>query len=144
MKQLFILLFITASLFTNAQTEFKASVSKDAVMVGEPFILEYQMNKIFDNFKLADLQNFEVVSGPSTSMQQSINIINGEMVKTVSITYSYILKAKVQGTLAIPAAEIEIQGKSFYTDTIKIIVIEGNYQNPNEDHGKDINGTSRL
>ena len=89
MKNILFILIVSASFSLNAQVEFKASISKDAVLTGEPFRLEYKINQNFDNFTLPEFEHFEILSGPSTSMQQSVNITNGEMVKTVSVTYTY-------------------------------------------------------
>jgi archaellum component FlaG (FlaF/FlaG flagellin family) len=148
MKNLILVLavIISASFSLTAQVEFKASISKDAVMTGEPFKLEYKINKNFDKFTLPEFENFEVITGPSTSMQQSINFTNGHMEKTVSVTYTYYLKAKndLSGTQSIEPAEVKIDGEFYYSNPIDIIVIEGKYHNPNEDKGKDIEGTSRL
>jgi len=144
MKNILFILIISASFSLNAQVEFKASISKDAVLTGEPFRLEYKVNQNFDNFTLTEFENFEILSGPSTSMQQSVNITNGEMVKTVSVSYTYFVKAITSGTQTIQPAEIEIDGEFFYSNPVDVIVIEGNYHNPKEDKGKNIKGTSRL
>ena len=148
MKNLILILImvLSTSFSINAQVEFKANISKDAVMTGEPFKLEYKINKNFDKFTLPEFENFEVLSGPSTSMQQSINFTNGHMEKNVSVIYTYFLKAKddVTGTQTIEPAEVKIDKEFFYSNPVDIIVIEGKYQNPNEDKGKDIEGTSRL
>ena len=144
MKYILFIIIISASFLSFSQVEFKASISKDAVLTGEPFRLEYKINQNFDNFTLPEFENFTILSGPSTSLQQSVNITNGEMVKTVSVTYTYFLKAITSGTQTIQPAEIEIAGEFFYSNPVDVIVIEGNYQNPNENKGKDIKGTSRL
>ncbi len=144
MKYILFIIIISASFLSFSQVEYKASISKDAVMTGEPFKLEYKINQNFENFTLPEFEHFEILSGPSTSMQQSVNITNGEMVKTVSVTYTYFVKAITSGTQTIQPAEIEIEGEFFYSNSVEVLVIEGNYQNPKEDKGKDIKGTSRL
>jgi len=146
MKNIILILsiVISASFSLKAQVEFKASISKDAVMVGEPFMLKYEININIDDFILPIFENFEVISGPSTSMQQSVNITNGEVIKTVSVTYTYYIKAKKEGMLTIQAAEIESERDFFQSNTVDVIVIKGTYNNPKEDKGKDIKGTSRL
>lgn len=146
MKNLIIILLVIASFNLNAQIEFKVTISKDAVMCGEPFKLEYKINKNFDKFILPEFENFELISGPSTSMQQSINFTNGQMEKTVSVTYTYFLRAKdeISGTQSIEPAEVKINNEFYYSNPIDIIVIEGKYHNPHEDNGKNIEGTSRL
>ncbi|MCF6365823.1 MAG: BatD family protein [Bacteroidales bacterium] len=144
MKNLILVLFVSASFSLNAQVEFKASISKDAVITGEPFKLEYKINQNFDNFTLPDFEGIELISGPNTSMQQSINFTNGEMQKTTSVTYTYFLKATEPGIQTIQPAEVKINGEYFYSNSVDVIVVEGNYHNPKEDKGKNIKGTSRL
>lgn len=144
MKYLILSLFIFFGLLVNAQVEFKAEISKDAVMIGEPFMIEYKINKSFDNFTLAEIENFKLISGPNTSMQQSINMINGEMTKTISVNYTYFFKALNPGTHTIQAAEIQIEKEYFYSNTIDVIVIDSEYHDPNQNKGKDIKGTQKL
>lgn len=144
MKRFIFILFVLPNFFGFAQIEFKAETSKDAVMIGEPFKITYQINQNFDEFKLPEIESIQMISGPSTSMQQSINMTNGKTVKTISVTYSYIFKATLPGTFTVPPAEIKIKTDFYYSNSIDIIVIDAEYQNPNEDNGKDIKGTSRL
>jgi hypothetical protein len=144
MKRLAFICFVMLSFSGFAQIEFKAEVSKDAVMIGEPFKLIYQINQTFDEFSLPEQENFELISGPSTSMQQNISMSNGKTVKTIVVTYTYFLKAKNPGTQSIISAEIKIKGDYYYSNSLDIIVIDAQYQDPNQDDGKDIKGTSRL
>ncbi len=128
----------------NAQTEFKTKISKDAVMIGEPFRVEYTINRNFDNFNLTDTETFEVVSGPSTSFQQNMNISNGVIEKKVTVNYTYILKAKIPGKQTIPAAEVNIGEEYFYSEPIEVIVINAQYTDPKKNEMKNIEGTSKL
>ena len=144
MKRLITILFALVGLSSYSQIEFKAEISKDAVLIGEPFILTYQINQNFDDFKLPELENFQLISGPSTSMQQSINMFNGKMEKTILVTYTYFLKAVAPGTQTLAPAEIKIKDGYHYSNSLDIIVIDAQFQNPNQDNGKDIKGTSRL
>jgi hypothetical protein len=138
-----ILLLIGAGVSLKAQVEFKAEISKDAVMLNEPFRVEYQINKNFDNFNLTDNENFEVLSGPSTSFQQSMNMTNGKIEKTISVKYTYILKAKTPGSQNIPSAEVKINGNYYYSAPKEIIVIDSEYKDPKKNEMKDIEGTSK-
>lgn len=144
MKYFLISIFIFLGFVVHAQIEFKTGISKDAVLIGEAFILEYKINQTFDNFTLPEFENFKLISGPNTSMQQSINMVNGEMTKTISVTYTYYIKALNPGTHTIQAAEIQYEGEFFYSNTIDIIVIDSEYQDPNKHKGKDIKGTHKL
>jgi len=139
-----IIILTIMSFAVNSQTEFKTEVSKDAVMKGEPFIITYKLNQNFDNFTLSENKSFEIISGPATSMQQSINMTNGKIEKSVSISYTYYLKAVEAGNYSLPVAEVKINGEYYYSESKEIIVIDADYRNPNEDNGEDIEGTSRL
>ncbi len=144
MKNIVLIFLLSINFILNAQVEFKTEISKDAVMINEPFKVEYKVNKNFDDFNLTENENFKVISGPSTSFQQSINMTNGKMEKTVSVSYIYFLKAKKSGKQNVPTAEIKIKGKYYYSDAKEIIVIDSEYHNPKENEIKDIEGTSKL
>ena len=144
MKNVIAVLVLITSFSLNAQVELKTKISKDAVMINEPFKIEFTINQNFQNFNLTNDEDFETVSGPSTSFQQSINITNGKTEKQTTITYAYILKAKKSGKQNLPVAEIKINGKYYYSDQKEIIVIDAVYHNPKETEMKDIKGTSKL
>ena len=145
MKKIIVIVsFVLTSFSGNAQVEFKTEISKDAVMIGEPFKVEYKINKNFDDFNLTDDENFEIISGPMTSFQQSINMTGGKIEKNISVTYTYFLKAKTPGKQKVPTAEVKIHGKYYYSDAADIIVIDAEYHDPNEHKMKDIEGTSKL
>ncbi len=143
-KTIPVLIFILFNFSISAQVEFTSEISKDAVMINEPFKVEYKINKNFDDFNLKGNENFEVISGPSTSFQQSINMTNGKTEKTISVTYTYFLKAKTAGKQTVPKAGIKIHGKYYYSDAKDIIVIDAEYHNSKENDIKDIEGTSKL
>ncbi|MCD4792515.1 MAG: BatD family protein [Bacteroidales bacterium] len=144
MKHLIVSLFVICGFTIQAQVDFKAEISKDAVMIGEPFAVEYKVNQTFDNFTLPEFENFKLISGPNTSMQQSINTVNGKITKTILVIYTYYFKAVNPGTHTIQPAEIIIDGKNIYSNTIDVIVIDSEYHDPNQHKGKDIKGTQKL
>ena len=76
MKIYILILSIGLSSSLNAQVEFKVQISKDAVMIGEPFIIEYEINQKFDDFKLPEIDNFKLISGPTTYRQQVMKMVN--------------------------------------------------------------------
>lgn len=143
-KSAVLFISVIISLSVNAQVEFTTKISKDAVMIGEPFKIEYKVNKNFDEFKLTDNDDFEIISGPSTSFQQSINMTNGKMKKKTSVTYTYFVRAKTPGKQNIPVADIKIKGKYYYSNAKEIIVINAEFHDPKKNEIKDIEGTSKL
>ena len=74
-----------------AQIEFETSVSKNTLGVNQRFRVEFSVNKQgADNFKPPSFNNFKVVGGPSSSVNQSW--INGK--SSFSQSYIYILEPK--------------------------------------------------
>jgi len=144
MRNLIAILMVITSFSLKAQVEVKTEISKDAVMINEPFKIKFTVNQNFQDFNLTKDENFEIVSGPSTSFQQSISITNGKAEKNTTVTYTYILKAKVAGKQNLPVAEIKINRKYYYSELKDIIVIDAVYHNPKETEMKDIEGTSKL
>lgn len=124
-KILFILLtiFLSSSIYAQ-KVQFKASAPK-VVSVGKRFQLHYTINLNGSGFKSPEIKDFHVLSGPNTSTSSNIQIINGEMQRSVSNTYSFILQAKQAGKFIIGAAKIKVNGKEYKTNTVSIEVVKG-------------------
>ncbi len=99
------------------------------VAAGEQFRLTYTVNtQDVEGFRAGNIPDaFEVLMGPSTSTQTSIQMLNGEEKQTSSITYIYILQASKNGSFTIPAAHITANGKNIESNTLKVTV-SGNYK----------------
>ncbi|MCT4698500.1 BatD family protein [Tenacibaculum haliotis] len=111
--------FITLTISAQ-EAALKATVSKNKLGVNQRLRIEFSINKQgADNFKAPNFKNFKVVGGPSQSVSQSW--INGKA--TFSQSYTYIIQPKQKGEYNIPAASIEIDGKTVKSNPIKIIVI---------------------
>ena len=98
-----------------------ASVSKNKVTAGEVFQLDFSVNASGKNFVPPSFNDFTIYSGPnqSTSMQ----IINGNM--SQSITLSYYLAAKKEGTFSISSASIQVGNSTIQSNTLSIEVTKG-------------------
>lgn len=121
-KKAYILFFsMLFSIITVAQdAELKATVSKNKLGVNQRLRIEFTVNKQgADNFKVPDFKNFEVIAGPSSSINQSW--INGKA--SYSQAYIYIIKPKKQGTFKIPPATIEYDGKTLRSNTVEVTVV---------------------
>lgn len=106
--------------YTFAQ-KFTASVNKNKVTVGEVFQLDFALSGSGKNFTAPSFNDFNIYSGPnqSTSMQ----IVNGSM--SQSITLSYYLAAKKEGTFTIGAASIISGSNTLQSNPITIEVGKG-------------------
>ena len=122
---LLFMLLITC-FFSQAQNvEFKAS-APNVVRENEQFNLTYTFNQEPDNVQLPNINSFQVLGGPSTSSSSSVQIINGKVSRSSSVSYTYLLVAGSKGNFTIPPATATIKGKSYQSNSISIEVLPGN------------------
>ncbi len=97
------------------------------VSVGEAFRVEFELNAKpdSDSFVPPTFENFDVVAGPSVSQGSSVQIVNGEMTKSVSYAITYVLIPQKAGTFAIAPATIGVKKKSYTTQRTAIEVRDG-------------------
>jgi len=62
--------------------------------------------------------------GPSTGQSTSIQTINGKTTTTVNYSYTYILRANKEGTFEIRPGSVEVNGKVFESNSLKIQVVK--------------------
>ncbi len=122
MKQLFLFsLGIFLSVTALAQTpSFTAILSSDTTNLESTFEITFKVEGAkAESFVMPGFSDFEVIyQNQSTQM----NIINGKI--TQSVSYVFGLKAKVEGSFAIEKASVEIEGETYYTDFVKVVVDE--------------------
>jgi hypothetical protein len=98
----------------TAEVTFRAS-APEAVVAGEQFRVAYTVDAEAKEFRLqGEMADFDVLMGPSQSTSYSTQIINGKMATQMSITFTYVLSAKKEGTFPIPSATIKV-GNAVYT-----------------------------
>lgn len=137
-----ILLFIGIITTIGVMADDKISFTADApevVVSGDQFRLTFTINsqKIRD-FRAPNIQDFEVLMGPSRSQQSSTQIINGQVTSTSSITFTYILMADKEGTYTIPGATVMVNGNTHTSNSVKIKVLP-----PDQDAGQGNKSSSR-
>lgn len=131
--------FTILTLFLVCTASVLAQINVNApqrVAVGEQFRLQYTMQTTdVKGFRTGNIPDaFEVLMGPSTSTQQSFQMINGHTTSSSSVTYTYILSAEKNGTFTIPAARARVDGKDAVSSAIKITV-SGKAQNAQSQQG---------
>lgn len=114
---------------------FVASAPK-SVVVNQRFKLSYTINTTDTKEPvISEIPGFELLMGPSASTQTSYSNYNGKESSSVSVTFTYILLAKEEGTFTIPAAKITAAGKELTSNSVTIKVLpEG--QNPQGAQGQ--------
>lgn len=111
-----------------AQTSVKvnASVSETTIYTGERVTLSIEISGDFNNVsrpKLPDFPGLRLLSNnPSTS--RSYSFVNGK--SSTSYSYSYYLIAQTKGNQTIPAITVNIDGKDYTTDPIRISIVDRN------------------
>ncbi len=94
------------------------------VQNGENFRLTYTLNtQNGSDFRVGDMpEGLELITGPYTSKQSSYTMVNGHTSSSSSITYTFIICAVKNGTYTIPAAHVQVQGKSISSNSATITV----------------------
>lgn len=113
------LLMLTNSLF--AQVELQTKVSKNKLGLNQRLRVEFTVNKQgADHFSPPSFKGFEVVGGPSQSVNQSW--VNGKV--TYSQSYSYIVSPTRKGNLTISGATIEYRGELIKSNPVSVAVVD--------------------
>lgn len=100
----------------------------NAVSVGDQFRLTFNIGEKGENLSLPDLSSFDVLMGPSYSSSTSIQIINGHTSQSNDYSYTYILRAREEGTFTIRPASIEVKGQVYQSNSLTIQVVKGQPQ----------------
>ncbi len=120
--KMLLIIMLTASYSFAQDVEFNAS-APPVVSVGEQFRLTYSLNNRGSDLRLPDLGSFRLVSGPSTSSSSSVQIINGQMTQTQSVTYTYTLMATEAGTFSIGPATVTVGSEQYTSNPVQIEVV---------------------
>lgn len=122
---IYIFLFCLAISVQAENTRFVMS-APSAVEMGRQFRLSFSLNERGNNVKLPQglSDNFSILMGPSTGQSTSISSINGRTTQKVSYSYTYILQAKKEGEFEIRPGSVEVKGKVFESNSLKIRVVK--------------------
>ena len=123
-------LFLFLSFFAMANDTRLTMAAPNAVEMGRQFSLSFNVNARGTNFQLpAGLtDNFDLLMGPSTGQSTNISIINGVTTQQVTFSYTYIIRAKSEGSFEIRPASIEIDGKIHESNSLTIQVVSAQNQ----------------
>ena len=124
MKRLIILwIGLIMPMMLLAQTPSIKVIGKQQVSVGEQFKIAFEVNADGKNFNAPRFEGFSVVGGPFNSTSSSIQVVNGSMSRTVSNTYSYVLRADREGVFTIGAASIVVDGDVVKSEPFAVTVL---------------------
>ena len=101
---------------------FTANVDRNTVAAGDQFQVNFVLSDANGkNFTPPDFSGFQIIAGPMQSSNMSW--VNGAF--TQSITLTYYVQVKNEGTFKIGSASINAGGKVLTTNPISITVVKG-------------------
>lgn len=115
--------------------------SKPVVEVGERFRIVYEVNAEGRDFTSPMFGKLQVISGPNTSSSSSIQIVNGQMQQSYSLTYTFIVAATKEGEVNISPATVKVDSKKYTSNTIQIQVVKGTGGRQNQQGNNQKKGT---
>jgi hypothetical protein len=119
---LFILLLTIGMIVKAADVVFKAT-APSAVVTGQQFHLTYTLNTEGKDLRIQEIPDFEVLFGPSPSVAHRVNYINGQTISETTVTYTYVLMAKKEGTFTIPPATIKVNNSNYTSNVLTVKVL---------------------
>ena len=131
MKRLLIVMTLLIATLASAMADevtFTAS-APSAVVMGETFRLQYTVNThSAKGFRVGNIEDFDILSGPNQSSSSSTSIINGVRTSSKTLTFTCILRPKREGTFTIPAATITADGKPMASKELTVKVLPPDQQ----------------
>ncbi len=106
---------------------FSAQTNTQKLGVKDQLQVTYTLSNAPDasNFQAPGFSGFSIVGGPYQSSNSSISFVNGQTRQVSSVTLSYILVPNKTGSLTIPPARVEVNGKMVSSNSITVQVVNG-------------------
>ncbi|MBQ0015669.1 MAG: protein BatD [Bacteroidales bacterium] len=92
------------------------------VYEGQQFTVHFVVDARANNFRGPSFKGLSVQSGPNQSSSSSVSIINGNVSKSVSNTFTYLILADQPGTFTIGSASCTAEGKQLSSEPFTIHV----------------------
>ncbi len=123
MKNKFLLILFTLMIGFQgySQVTFEAS-GQTNVAVGQQFMIRFTANQQGSNFTGPDFKGLNVLSGPNLQTNTSYSNINGKMSQSMSVSYTYYLRAVSEGDFIVAPAKITIDDKEYETKELTVHV----------------------
>jgi len=127
-----IITFILCLLALAATAQELTVRAPGRVEQGRRFEVRYEVNSRADDFRGPSFKGLSVLSGPNVSHQQSMSIINGQMSRSVTTGFTYIIQADVEGTFNVSGASCNVDGKRVSCQGFTITVEKAGTQAPQQ------------
>lgn len=104
------------------EVSFRAQAPSQ-VIAGQPFQLTYTVNQRARDLQAPDFADFDYLAGPYTSQSSSTSFVNGRRTSSFTLTYTYTLMGRKEGTFSLPPATIRVDGETYTSNGVKITVL---------------------
>lgn len=106
----------------NDNVSFKLS-APSVVEMNQQFKIEYTITNASPQISAPDLKDFVVLAGPSQSQSSSVYMTNGSYTRQSSLSITYILTPKKEGTFTISPSSFKLNGETIMSNatTIKVV-----------------------
>ena len=116
------LLSIFGIQFSMLEAQEMTVQAPSSVYVGDQFTVRFVVNEQAKNFQGPSFKGFSLLSGPNTSSSTSMSFVNGQMSRSVSTSFSYVLLADVEGTFTVGPASCTADGKKVSSNSFTVKV----------------------
>jgi len=121
------LICFSGKLFAADGITFTAEAPRTVVM-GQNFNIVYTSNAEARDLRIAEFNNFEILSGPFTSTMSSTSIVNGQYSSSTTFRFTYVLSPQKTGTFTIPPATANIKNGRYSSNSLTIKVLPSDPQ----------------
>lgn len=127
MKKIFSILLIVALSVASYGQELTVR-APGRVEVGQRFEVRYEIDTRASDFRGPSFKGLSVLTGPNTSQQSGMTVINGQVSRSFTMGFTYIIQADMEGTFNIGAASCSVEGKKVSCPGFTIKVEKGSGQ----------------
>lgn len=121
------LLLATQVVQAEEAIQFTATAPKSVVM-GQQFRLVFSANQEISDFRMGEMNDFDVLMGPSTSTMRSSQIVNGQRSSSVTYSFTYVLMPKKTGTFQLSPATAKYKRNTIQSNALRIEVLPEDQQ----------------
>ena len=110
------------------------------VEMNQQFRVEYTITNASPQISEPDLRDFIVLAGPSQSQSSSVYMTNGSYTRQTSLSISYILTPKKEGTFTISPSSFKHNGETIMSNAVTIKVVPAGQNSAQQGNGQGNQG----
>jgi len=125
MKKFLVFSFYLLAFIGCASAQELRVRAPQTVALGQRFEVRYEINDRCKDFRGPSFKGLSVLSGPNSSMQTGMTVINGQVSHSVTSGFTYIIQADVEGSFEVGSASCTVEGKKITCPGFTIKVEKG-------------------